>query len=687
MEGQLEIKRTSRQTLFQWPAWVNLLCIASGVALISAVSVWVVYQSEVTLRENVLSKLRTIQHIEQEAVRQWIKSEQQLVDFLAADDDFAQRLLTAEFETDDARSFFRRKLETVAGRLESKSCLLLTVDRDVVANVGQTWPAKHTAALKDQFDQALRTGEPSFSPVLSANGTVGGRSVDDESFVLVAVAPINHRASDVVGFLVIALNANSEFTKVLGSSRIGDTGETIAVNEAGRIISNSRFDNGSNSLGFFNEPHFDLTQEKRSSTRFELRNERDQRGVETVSVSRWMPSVGIALVTKMDRAEAYAPIIQIRRFMWVLCSLLALTTVAAAVYRWNIYRLEKRAKQSDLDRKILGAYELEEKVGEGGMGVVYKAKHALMRRPTAIKILPPEKSSPAAIERFEREVQYTSQLKHPNTISIYDYGRTNNGLFYYAMELLDGLNLEQLVQHDGKIPDGRILLILRQVCESLQEAHARGLIHRDIKPANIMLCDRGGAVDTIKVLDFGMVRDRSRRCDSANNTLSGTPAYMAPECFADPAGVDVRVDVFAIGAVGFYLLTGTPLLDVDSFSALQRILKTDLGKSALDRIRSAAKDSNQAISGELCHLVSRCVAADREHRIASVTEVLKEISKCQPRSAWDREDARGWWLKAGDATAFRQKTVAAKPDSSSGSQPALDETQEFNAADETTEPS
>jgi serine/threonine protein kinase len=507
------------------------------------------------------------------------------------------------------------------------------------------------------------------------------------SSTLFSVVSIGHAASGAVGFLVIAFDADSELTQVLGSSCTGSTGETIAVNEGGRLISKSRFGSGSKSLNLLSKSPAGSTKEKESSNDFELRNTLDQRGVETVYVSCWMPSLGIGLVTKMDRAEAYAPIIQIRRFMWVLCGLLALTTVAAGVYRWNIYRLEKLAKQSDLDRKMLGAYELEKKVGEGGMGVVYQAKHALMRRPTAIKILPPEKSSPAAIERFEREVRYTSQLKHPNTISIFDYGRTNNGLFYYAMELLDGLNLEQLVQREGQIPDGRVLLILRQVCESLLEAHAMGLIHRDIKPANIMLCDRGGAVDTVKVLDFGMVRDRSWRSSRLNNTLSGTPAYMAPECFADPAGVDVRVDVFAVGAVGFFLLTGAPLLDADSLNALQRILKTDLGKSAFDRIQVTARDSNRAISDGLCRLISRCVAADREHRCASVAEVLKEISDCQPRSVWDRDNARIWWQKAANIMSHEKKSDDTAPEAFSGSHCGLDETQAFINADEVAAPS
>lgn len=422
----------------------------------------------------------------------------------------------------------------------------------------------------------------------------------------------------------------------------GNTGETIAVTESGQLISRSRFENGSGKLGFFADLHADTIHGRKSSARLDLRVNRDHRGRETVYAARWLPGIGIGLVTKMDRTEVNAPLIQIRRFMWTLCGLLLLTTISTAFYRWYVYRLRKLAKQADLDRKRLGAYELEEKVGEGGMGVVYRAKHALMRRPTAIKILP-EKSSQASIERFEREVQYTSQLKHPNTISIFDYGRTENGLFYYAMELLDGLNLEQLVRFEGPIQDGRVILILRQVCESLHEAHSLGLIHRDIKPANIMLCDRGGAVDTVKVLDFGMVRDQLSGSVEFDGNLSGTPTYMAPECFTNPMEVDSRVDVFAVGAVGFFLLTGKPLLEANNLNELISLHQTDLQSSARNRLREISDESQYPISSRLWQLISRCVATGRENRFGSVNDVLAELSRCRPRSPWDSDRASKWW--------------------------------------------
>src|SRR5262249_29850098 len=143
---------------------------------------------------------------------------------------------------------------------------------------------------------------------------------------------------------------------------------------------------------------------------------------------------------------------------------------------------------------------------QGAMGVVYRGHHAMLRRPTAIKLLNVEKTTPVSTARFEREVQLTSQLNHPNTISIYDFGRTPEGIFYYAMELLDGINLDLLVRGTGSLPESRVVHVLMQLCGSLNEAHGLGLIHRDIKPANIMLCQRGGMFDVVKLLDFGLVK-------------------------------------------------------------------------------------------------------------------------------------------------------------------------------------
>jgi tRNA A-37 threonylcarbamoyl transferase component Bud32 len=186
----------------------------------------------------------------------------------------------------------------------------------------------------------------------------------------------------------------------------------------------------------------------------------------------------------------------------------------------------------------LGQYTLEQKLGEGGMGVVYRASHAMLRRPTAVKLLLPDRTDKAALARFEREVRRTAMLTHPNTVTVYDYGRTTDGVFYYAMELLEGLTLEQIVEIDGPQPAERVIHLLDQAAASLAEAHDAGLIHRDVKPSNILVVDRGGIADLVKVLDFGLVKDVRPGASSEDTAsvaltqekaITGTPLYMAPE--------------------------------------------------------------------------------------------------------------------------------------------------------------
>ena len=210
------------------------------------------------------------------------------------------------------------------------------------------------------------------------------------------------------------------------------------------------------------------------------------------------------------------------------------------------------------------------------MGVVYKAQHALLRRETAIKLLLPDKADPAAIARFEHEVRLTCRLTHPNTIQVFDYGHTPDGIFYYAMEYLDGLNLHELVHRYGAQPEERVAHILQQICESLAEAHGVGLIHRDIKPANVFLCDRGGVADSVKVLDFGLVKHVSEQADApaAGKSRRGWHRGHAQlhRTGSDPGlqPIDARSDLYSLGVLGDFLLTGREMFDGESIAELCR---------------------------------------------------------------------------------------------------------------------
>jgi serine/threonine-protein kinase len=313
----------------------------------------------------------------------------------------------------------------------------------------------------------------------------------------------------------------------------------------------------------------------------------------------------------------------------VWCVLIvALSTVTSRV----IYGLRRKVQAA----MHLGQYTVEKLIGRGGMGAVYLARHSLLRRPTALKVLESDAAGAEAIARFEREVQTTSQLTHPNTVAIYDYGRTPDSCFYYAMEYLDGFDLETLVRADGPQPAGRVAHILRQVCGALAEAHGMGLIHRDIKPANIMLCQRGFQPDFVKVLDFGLVRTQSLTGPdlSAEHRLRGTPLYMAPETILS-SEIDERTDVYGIGAVAYYLLAGQP-----PFS----------GQSAVEvmarQVREApvppSQRSGRDLPGGFEALVLACLEKEPIMRPRSMVALRAAIDRLDVEP-WTEAVARNWW--------------------------------------------
>jgi hypothetical protein len=499
-----------------------------------------------------------------------------------------------------------------------------------------------------------------------------------------AAAPIRSADGKVIAVLALRIPPDKDFTRILATARAGESGETYAFGRKGLMLSDSRFDDELKRLGLIpdtpeaqsvltlelRDPLVDLTRGQQSPKRraeqpltravaaalagqsgVDVAGYRDYRGVPSVGAWTWLEDLDMGLVTEVNVAEALGPLRILRLGFGFIFALLVLAAVAVFLLMRLARRLHESARKAALKAKQLGQYALDGEIGSGGFGTVYRGHHALMRRPVAVKLLDPRQANEHSIARFEREVQLTCQLTHPNTIALYDYGRTPDGLFYYAMEYLEGLALDKLVQGFGRQPEGRVIHILRQVCGSLAEAHTQGLVHRDIKPANIFLTHRGGIPDFVKVLDFGLVKARNlegqAELTGATATL-GTPLYMSPEAVRYPDSVDARSDLYSLGCVGYYLLTGEPV-----FAGLS------VGEVLVHQVESPPEKPSVRLRGpvspDLEELLMSCLAKKPAERPASADAFEAALAKCAAAARWSRAEADAWWQKR--ATLQTDKTM------------------------------
>ena len=316
-----------------------------------------------------------------------------------------------------------------------------------------------------------------------------------------------------------------------------------------------------------------------------------------------------------------------------------LIALSAFIATWGVFAIWRLRSQA-FEAKQLGQYRLKQQLGAGGMGEVYLAEHKMLKRPCAIKLINPAKAiDPQALERFEREVQSTAKLTHWNTVEIFDYGHSEDGTFYYVMEYLPGLNLQQIVEMHGAVSAERVVYLLSQVCEALSEAHANKLVHRDIKPANIFAAERGGRFDVVKVLDFGLVKPLM---PSSGNDMSltqagviaGSPMFISPEQAVGETA-DHRSDVYSIGGVAYYLLTGHPPFP---------------GDNPMKVLMSHAKDNptppsdlTPELPEDLEEIVLRCLAKKPADRFSSVDELAEALNNCSAAGNWNRDMAASWW--------------------------------------------
>jgi serine/threonine-protein kinase len=489
-------------------------------------------------------------------------------------------------------------------------------------------------------------------------------------------APVRDGAGEVVAALEIGSYADTRFARILAPpaelADPGSTSDVYAFDDTGLLLTTSRYretlraagllapeartaafgvrlrDPGQNLVGeasapmdYAERPLTRLVTDAISSRGAEDAGARrgvildpylNYVGVEVIGAWQWLPEYDIGVAVEVAAGEAYAPMRYLTTAFFAIFTLLVLAVALALGQTFSVAELGREVRQ-------LGQYRIERKIDEGGMATVHRAVHALLKRPTAIKILKPALATDEVIARFEREVVLASRLQHPATVEIFDYGRTRDGTFYYAMEYIDGITLAQLVERDGAQSVSRVAYILRQVCESLREAHGKGLIHRDVKPQNIMLCERGGESDVVKVLDFGLIKD-VRATDTRDITqyarLLGTPLYMSPERVRDPAVADPRADIYAVGTVAYYLLTAKRLFDAPNELELQRMVLEVKAPRA-----SAA--ASQRIPAALDELIAGCLAKDpaaRPQRVDDLIEVFAAILREHP---WTQQQAVRWW--------------------------------------------
>ncbi|MBL8137158.1 MAG: serine/threonine protein kinase [Acidobacteria bacterium] len=341
-----------------------------------------------------------------------------------------------------------------------------------------------------------------------------------------------------------------------------------------------------------------------------------------------------------------APALDISQFLPIFVWPYAVGTVLAYIAARVVHQLGVEVRRAH----ELGGYRLEVRLGRGGMGEVWRGTHRLLARPAAIKVIRREAlaadpaSAESAMARFEQEAQVIASLQSPHTVELYDFGRSEDGALYYAMELLDGLDLDQCVRRFGPMPPERVVYLLRQACESLAEAHQRGLVHRDVKPSNLFVCRRGLEYDVVKVLDFGLVK-RAVALDgaappllAADGAVAGTPEFMAPEMVAEPGHVDSRADIYAMGCVAYFLLTGvSPFGELAPAAAMRAHLH--------EQPLSLGATASGVVPPGLDVLVLDCLAKDRARRPQTAEVLSQRLATAVNGATWTGQAAKTWWLQ------------------------------------------
>jgi eukaryotic-like serine/threonine-protein kinase len=706
-EGTGSRKTAFAQLVMRVPQvlWKNLWAAPLVGALIFAlVGLWVRSRVEQTTRAEIAARLETVLQANINALRLWFAERQYDAKSMALDlrvqasiaelAALAKDTNTTELALADsppARTL-RLHLQPLLQAQDYLEYVVVSPDKRILAStdpslIGMRAPRPYDLFLNKALDGHLAASRP-FARQANQNQR-------NEGPTMFVAAPVKSTNNTILAVLCLRMKPEKEFSSIFSVARMGQTGESYAFDRSGLMLTATRFDPELKTLGLIPpgkentailnlkllDPEQELQPgEKRAKPRDQLnltrmaasatmgnddsdvRGYRNYRGIEVVGAWAWRHEYGMGVATEQSVDEAFETLYVLRRAFLVLFLLLLVSGGALFSFTFLVERLQTAARKNALAARRLGQYVLMQEIGRGANGMVYRARHSLLRRPVAIKLLSPDMTNETNTARFEHEVQMTSQLTHPNTVAIYDYGRTPEGLFYFAMEYLGGIDLDQLVRQFGAQPEGRVIHILRQVCGSLSEAHRIGLIHRDVKPANIILTRRGGVCDLVKVLDFGLVKAVNRRAASGlkANAVVGTPHFMSPEAVERPENVDSRGDLYSLGAVGYWLLTGKTLFD---HATVEDLLLGQVKESA----PHPAERLGRPLSPDLADLIMHCLAKQPEQRPPSAEALDQALAGCVSASAWTPQDAEQWWranmaaVEALPAATMAEKTLVIAP--------------------------
>lgn len=675
-----------RKQIWIWPIVATVLLGTIGFFVSHAISI--------TMRANMQSQLESLLSVESEMLLNWIRTNianatatannhvirDSILKLIEHEESAGGNMPSTDIQ--ELRRVLQKQLGPTLSSHDYAGYIVAGKSGKVVAAATEELVDREVIPEFEELFQKAMKGEASITPPFGSIVMLKDETGRLRSGVptMLVCAPIRDTDFEVIGVLALRIRPELEFTRILQLGQFGASGETYAFNKSGLMVSNSRFDedlilssilpdqDGARSIlnVQLRDPGGNMLDGYRPAVRrsqqsltkgvasaisgvdgVDIDGYRDYRGVWALGAWKWFPEFEMGIVTEMDRDEAYRPLTILQWTFRSLLVLLATSSVAIFLFTLRVARLQREAQMAAIELKQLGQYELEQKLGSGGMGVVFKGHHAMLRRPAAIKLLNVDKVNDASIHRFEREVQITCKLNHPNTIAIYDYGRTPEGVFYYAMEYLDGIDLQALVEKYGPQPEARVVNILKQICGSLFEAHSLGLVHRDIKPANVMLNRRGAETDVVKVLDFGLVKavDDSRQAAmTMANSLTGTPLYMAPEAIQAPGSVDARSDIYAVGALGYFLLTGQPVFEAETLIQLCQM--------HIDAVPvPPSQRTKQAISSELEAALLICLDKVRTRRPNTARDLAHLLKEVPVRGDWPDEVAEAWWTCHEDGTA------------------------------------